>query len=112
MAEFGDQKIAVAVAEAIFDALMDDGNQDDSGSAHSEEVQRRWHGDPDDALEADSEAGHGSTGEEDLESTQPAAISHRDLLHGVFRGSINRRSADSPQARSADSPPAGDPADA
>jgi len=124
MAEFGDQKTAVEVAEAIIDALMDDGNQDDSGSAHSEEVQRRWHGEPDDALEADSETEHGSADEEDLENTQaatdsevvvssvqdkqpsspPAPISRRDLLRGAFRGSIIRHTTDSP--------PASDPSDA
>jgi len=130
MDEFVDQSTAIEVAEAIIDALMDDGNRDDSGNTHQDEVQRRWHGEPDGVDgEADGEpdADDGSDAGRHSDSPQqgdrpsgdaapsgggdgpapipaapaatlastpaaiptpgePALISRRDLLRGVFRG--------------------------
>jgi len=71
MHEFADQQTAVEVAEAIIDALMDDGNQDSSGDSHSDEIQRRWHGGNTDEAEPGNPSDGDPAGEHDPQTSQP-----------------------------------------
>lgn len=108
MNEFADQATAEQVAEAAIDALMDDGNRDDSGNPHHKEVERRWRGEPeqddadpettsnangntrlaDDNDSAATTSDEGQAGQLSSASAPPnaAPISRRELLRGVFRG--------------------------
>ncbi|MCU7846192.1 MAG: [NiFe]-hydrogenase assembly chaperone HybE [Candidatus Thiodiazotropha sp. (ex Monitilora ramsayi)] len=78
--EFADQETAVATAEAVMTALMDEENRDDI-STHEAEIQRRWYGedetenDTSDAVPDEAEA-------VGLSDRLEQPLSRRDLLRG------------------------------
>jgi [NiFe] hydrogenase assembly HybE family chaperone len=78
--QFADQAAAVATAEAVMQALMDEENREQI-DMDEKEVQRRWHGEPEQGEINEDELMSRPTLEERLE--QP--ISRRDLLTGSFQ---------------------------
>lgn len=79
--QFADQASAVATAEAVMQALMDEENHEEI-DIDQKQIQRLWHGEPE--LEEVSEAD--LLARPTLEERLDQPISRRDLLTGNFRG--------------------------
>lgn len=91
MFEFEDQAAAVATAEAVLDAIFDEGNRDET-STRQQEIEKIWHGEGEPGV-PQAEAGRdGATAATEpkpeatpaLEERIEAPISRRDLLRGAF----------------------------
>jgi [NiFe] hydrogenase assembly HybE family chaperone len=80
MFEFANQESAVATAEAVMQALMDEENREDI-STREAEIQRRWSGEEDEAEEIDAEQ-QDETETPSLAARMEQPLSRRNLLRG------------------------------
>lgn len=80
MFEFADQESAVATAEAVMLALMDEENREEIFT-HETEIQRRWHGEADEVQDPDA-AQQDESGRPGLAARMEQPLSRRDLIRG------------------------------
>jgi adenosyl cobinamide kinase/adenosyl cobinamide phosphate guanylyltransferase len=80
MFEFADQESAVATAEAVMQALMDEENRDEI-STHEAEIQRRWNGEEDEVQDPDA-AEQDESETPGLSARMEQPLSRRDLIRG------------------------------
>ena len=81
--EFADQETAVATAEAVMQALMDEQNRDGLSTRESE-ISRRWRGEAEEEREETAPRSDGGEQAPGLSERLEQPLSRRDLLRGAF----------------------------